>query len=525
MLSPTPARDSRSSLSARSQPESKAVAAPSSSGDLVRHTLIYGSGYIAMAAVSLVLVPLYTHYLSPADFGLLALLLVMSGLMKQFFDLGFMNSVGRFYFDHAHDDSSHGLDRMRTTSLAFMVVYGGLLTAALWLLAAPFSHVLTGTTANENLVRIVALTLYADALTIVPLTLIRMREQSVRFVLTTLVRFVATLVLSVFFVASLHWGVRGALLGALIPTAFLLVLLLPDYVAALRARPSWALLRRMLSFGLPFFPVLLAVWVIDASDRYLIELLRTRDEVGYYSLAYRVGAVMQIAVAAFSMGWAPLRYKIYARPDAQFVYRRLTTGYVLAAGLLACALAVVAPMIVALAAPSSYAPAADVVPLIVLSYLLYGMYILMVTGMGVTKKTRPIAVVAVAGALVNVGLNVVFLPRWGMTAAAFATVLAYALMVGGAWFYSQKVYPVPYDWRRIAHIAVIGVVTTAVASALAPADVVGGLTAGVATCVAYVTILGVTGGIPRHEILVARRRIAGVGSRVRARIARQDPSR
>jgi O-antigen/teichoic acid export membrane protein len=511
-------------VSARSEPESKEIATPGSSRDLARHTLIYGSGYVAMAAVSLVLVPLYTHYLSPADFGLLALLLVMSGLMKQFFDLGFMNSVGRFYFDHPHDDSSRGLDQMRTTSLAFMVIYGGLLTAALWLLAAPCSRVLTGTTAHVDLVRIVALTLYADALTIVPLTLIRMQEQSVRFVLMTLVRLVATLVLSVFFVASLHWGVRGALLGALIPTVFLLALLMPDYLAALRARPSWALLRRMLSFGLPFFPVLLAVWVIDASDRYLIELLRTRDEVGYYSLAYRVAAIMQIAVAAFSMGWAPLRYKIYARPDAPFVYRRLTTAYVLAAGLVASALAVLAPTIVALAAPPSYKPAADVVPFLVLSYVLYGLYILMVTGMGVTKKTGPIALVAIVGALVNIGLNLLFLPRWGMQAAALATVGAYALMVGGAWFYSQKVYPVPYDWRRIAHITVAALVTTAVASSVAPPGILVGLAAGIATCIAYVAVLGVTGAITPQEILVARDRITGAGSRLRTRLARQGIS-
>ena len=104
----------------------------------------------------------------------------------------------------------------------------------------------------------------------------------------------------------------------------------------------------MLAFGLPFFPVLLSIWIIDASDRYLLEVFTTREEVGQYSLAYRIAQVMQIAVAAFSLGWAPLRYKIYERADAGGVYRSLTNYYVLAASLLAVALAVFAREIVSL---------------------------------------------------------------------------------------------------------------------------------------------------------------------------------
>ena len=76
--------------------------------ELARHTLVYGSGYISVAVVSLVLIPVYTHQLSPSQFGLLALMLVLYGLMKQVYDLGFMNSVGRFFFDYKGDRGRGG---------------------------------------------------------------------------------------------------------------------------------------------------------------------------------------------------------------------------------------------------------------------------------------------------------------------------------------------------------------------------------------------------------------------------------
>jgi len=437
-------------------------------GGLIKHAAIYGSGFVATAAVGLILVPVYTHSLTPSDYGLLALMLVMYGLLKQVYDLGFTNSVARFFFDEDTTDVHH----MSATGLAFLAGFGGALTALLWLLSAPLSDLITGSESHANLIRIVGVTLYAEALAIVPLTLIRMQERSTAFVAITLARLVAALVLGVVFVAVLDLGVRGALLGNAVPAVAVLVLLLPEYRHVVRGRPSPVLLRQMLVFGLPFFPVLLSGWLIDASDRYLLDLFRTREEVGLYSLAYRVAQVMQISVAAFSMGWAPLRYRIYSRPDAPAVYRQLTNWYVLAAAFVSVALSVFSALIIDLVAPPSYEEAAEVVPLLVFAYLLQGLYLLMVTGMGVTKRTAPMAWIGAAGAVLNVGINLLLIPKWGMKAAALTTVLAYALMVWGSWFYSQRVYPIPYDWARLARVFGIGTVVTGTVALISPDGII-----------------------------------------------------
>jgi O-antigen/teichoic acid export membrane protein len=472
--------------------------------ELLRHTLVYGSGYITMAVASFLLVPVYTHHLSPSAYGVLGLMLVLYGVMTQVYDLGFTNSVGRFYFDRDKADPESALARMRSTALTFLVPLGGLWTAILWIGAPTWSNVLTQTPEHANLVRIVAVTLYAEALAIVPLTLIRMQERSQLFVRITLVRFLVTIALSYVLVVPLDKGVEGALLANAASAIGVLLVLLPEYRFGFRARPSRPLLREMLGFALPFFPVLLSQWFIDASDRYLLGAYRTHAEVGYYMLGYKVAQVMQIGVAAFSMGWAPLRFKIFETPGAQQTYRRLTSYYVIAASLLVVTISVFARQVVAIVAPPDFSSAAEIVPLIACAYMINGLYILTITGMGVAKKTAPMAWVVAIAASVNIAINIVLIPKWGMHAAAATTVLANVFMAGGAWWYSEKVYPIPYDWSRIIRTILIGAVIVTVTSVFAPGTGVAGIVCGAVAVVAFAGALVATSTIHSHELASAR---------------------
>lgn len=457
--------------------------------DLVKHTLVYGSGYVTMAIVSFVLVPVYTRHMSPSEYGLLGLMLVLYGLMTTVYDLGFTNSIGRFFFDSDGEDAGASLARMRATSLIFLACIGGLLTAVLCVFARTWSDLLTQTPAHADLVRIVAATLYAEALAIVPLTLIRMQERSQVFIAITVTRFVVTLTLSVLFVVVMDLGVRGALLANAGSGVGVLLLLLPGSISALRLRPSIPLLGEMLRFGLPFFPVLLSGWFIEASDRYLLGVYRTKAEVGYYVLGYKVAQVMQIATAAFSMGWAPLRYRIFQQPDAQDVYRRLATYYVLGATTLTVALALFAQEVVSLVAPDDYMPAAAIVPWIAFAYGLNGLYVMMVTGMGVAKRTAPMAWIVGVAAALNIAINIVAIPQWGIKAAALTTVLANVLMVAGSWYWSQRYYPIDYDWRRMLRMMAIGIAVVAVFLLAAPTTGLAGILAATAAWVVFVALL------------------------------------
>ena len=478
--------------------------------DVVRHTLVYGFGNVSVAFLSLALVPIYTHRLSPADYGLLALVLALYGFLGRLYDLGLTNSVGRYFFEYRKGgmdgaESGPGIAEMANTTMAYLLAHAGILSLVLWAAAGPVSELMSGGSENADLIRIVSVTLFADALAIVPLTLIRMEERSGYFVVVTTVRFATALALNVLFVVVFEWGVRGILLSGAITSGALLLVLSPEFVRNRGGRISKAILGEMLRFGLPFLPVPLSIWLIDYSDRYLLELLRSREEVGFYALGYKIAQVMQLAVVAFSMGWAPLRYRIYERPDAKAIYGRIATLYLVGAALLSVALILVSREVISVVAPASYAPAAIVVAPLVASYATYGLYLIFTTGMGVTMWTLPMAWIGIAGAVANVALNLVLIPELGMMGAAVTTVLANVILAGGAWYFSDRVYPIPYEWGAAAKILGLAVAVTAAGTFAEPAGLVAGLGAAMLFVGSFIVLLFVTGVLTGSDVVAANR--------------------
>ncbi len=429
--------------------------------DLARHTLVYGLGNVVVSALSFTLIPVYTRYLTTAEFGVLGLFLLLHAVLTLFFDLGLTNSVGRFFFDYRSDPTQQRLDEMVATTQTFLLLYGGLLTVALYLFAPGVSRLLVDDASRAPLVRIVAVTVLLEALAIPPLTLFRVQEQSYLWVAVTTIRVAATLGLNIYFVVVAELGVMGILLGTCITAAAVVVVTASPLIARMRhfaVRAS--VLGEMLRFGLPFFPVLLGVWVIDFSDRYLLQLLRSPEEVGLYTVAYKFGQVMLVFVTAFGMGWTPLRYRIYERLDARETYARVATAAAAVFATLLVVLSLFGDLVLRLATTPAYFPAGRLIPMVGLAYALYGFHLITTTGMGVTKKTGGLTVVVIGAATFNLVANMVWIPRFGMMGAATTTALAYLLLVWGTLRYSQRHYPIAYDWPRIGWtaLAALGVI-------------------------------------------------------------------
>jgi O-antigen/teichoic acid export membrane protein len=148
----------------------------------------------------------------------------------------------------------------------------------------------------------------------------------------------------------------------------------------------------------------------------------------------------------------------------------------------------------------------------------------MVTGMGVSKKTTPMLWIVGSAAVANIGLNLVLIPEWGMLAAAWTTVLGNAIMAGGGWWYSQKSYPIPYDWGRIFRTAAIGSAVVAAVVFLAPSHGLGGWIAGVVASIAFVVALIVTSTVKPEEVTAGREALRRLRARGLPGFRREVPT-
>jgi O-antigen/teichoic acid export membrane protein len=248
-----------------------------------------------------------------------------------------------------------------------------------------------------------------------------------------------------------HFGVIGIIGGMLIGYSLSAIYGLGVTSADLRVRPSRIELKRMLAFGLPLVPSGIALWLVWFIDRVMLARLASLDDVGQYAIANRLATILLLAVLAFNLAFGPFILSLHAQ-DHELERRVRAQTSLLVVALLAVmgvALSLFARELIGLVAPR-FDRAYVVVGLLSLSIVIYGAYPVVSTGLSIARRTTFLGAISVAAAGVNVGLNLVLIPAWGMVGAALSTVGAFAVLTGGTVIAAQRIDPVDYPLGRLA---------------------------------------------------------------------------
>ncbi|MEZ4648903.1 MAG: lipopolysaccharide biosynthesis protein [Candidatus Eisenbacteria bacterium] len=428
---------------------------------VVRHSAVYGLADFVGKAIGFLLIPLYTRKLSQEAFGQLQILLLFQTFGVMTFGIGQIGTVLR-YHPKARDDSERsqlirGATSIVALSCTFFLVVG--------LLAAETLSVrFLGGPELTNVVRLFLAGIIARVVSDLPLTLLRIEERSARYGAGTLLRLLMSLVLILYFVVVRDMGVLGVVLGDVIASAVLFLSLLPvfrrHWGAGGGQNPDFGF-RAFLSFGWPYMVVNLGAFGLIAIDRLFLAGRGDLVDAGVYSLGGKLASLVNILVLSpFTLVWGPLSFRLAEEDDpaeAQRIFSRLFTYFAFVLYVLGLALYLFAPEAFALAAPPEYADADRVVPLLVGSMIVFGFYKHFQVGLAITGKTKSIATSFVLAALCNLAANAALVPRFGMMGAAVATLLSYFVMCGFLLAQVQRVYPVPYEWRRVVPWALVAI--------------------------------------------------------------------
>ena len=473
-------------------------------GRLGRHSLIYGIGGLVSRIVAVLLLPVYTHYLTPADYGKIETLLALTTVLGIILRAGISSAFFRFYFDAQDPVARRTVLR---TSFWFTMGAGTLGLLLLLAFAAPLSDFLFGTSSAANLVRAAGVALWAGVNYEQLTSLFRVEERSVAFVCASLANVFITIGLTLVLVVSLDKGALGVIVGNFSGTLIVYVALLGFRREQLGLQFDRGLLREMNRFGIPLVPTALFLWVTNFSDRFFLVKLADVAEAGLYSVGVRVASAMVLLLTAFRMAWPAFAYSIKDEREARRTYAYVLTYLTVVTAWVALALTLLSPWLVDLLAAPRFADSASVVGPLAFATVSYASYIVIAIGVGRARRTQFNWVVTGAAAVVNVALNLALIPPYGMMGAALATVAAYTTMAVGMAWWSQRIYPVPYQWRRVVTAALAAVAIAAIGKELDA-----GLAAVVVLVLAYPLALGVLGFTSAEERrrlgrLVARRRL------------------
>jgi O-antigen/teichoic acid export membrane protein len=429
---------------------------------LGRHSAVYGLGGLVSRILATVLLPLYTHYLPTNAYGDVELVTAATAVLAILLQLGISSAFFRFYFDAK--EIAAKLTVVRTSfwfTMAMSTV--GLVLGLVF--AGPIAHWIVPVH-DPTLIRAGAVGLWAQTNYQQLTALFRVEERSTSYAIASVANVLLTVAAMVVFIAVFHWGAVGLVVGNFTGTLAVYLVLLAYRREQLGLEFDRSLFRKMQTFGMPLVPSAVALWAINFIDREFVSWYKGNGEVGVYSAAIKVASVITFVMIAFRTAWPAFAYSIEDDREARRTYSFVLTYLLAAASWFALALGALAPWLVSLLTSAGYQRADRGVALLAFAFAIYAGYSVLAIGSGRARKTQLNWVVTGVGAAVNIALNFWLIPRYGMVGAAISTLAAYVVLFAGMTVYAQSVYPVPYQWRRIATVVGSAAGLTVLARAL-----------------------------------------------------------
>lgn len=425
---------------------------PVSLRELVGDTLVYGLASIADRAIGFVLLPVMTAILAPEDYGIISLFATTSQVLFILCSVGIHQSFFRHYTE------THDVERQQSvlnTSLVLALAY--------WLTALPV-FVIAGDALGEWIFgsngAALALALAASMLIQIfdAVACNRLQAEGRKWAYFIVVVAGSLVLRSAAIVLVLRgmgaWGwVLSDTLGRLLAVILLVVIAVPDA----KFRPAPEFLKPMVSYGAYLVPSLLSFYVMTVADKYLIRALTDNplQQVGFYSVGERIASVMQLANLAFTFGWQRFAFRNMNLDEGTPVIARGVTWYAMVGGYIAMSLALLGDDLTRWIVAKEFEPGIVVIAPLTLAALFGGLASMAEIGLHKLKRPLQISYLNVFAALLNIGINVWAIPRWGIAGAAVATMFCQAVRLAVIWLASNAVYPLPLAYGRLAYAVVV----------------------------------------------------------------------
>lgn len=424
-------------------------------GKLGKHTVIYGLGILASKATGFIMLPVYTRYLSPSDYGVLELLGTTLEIIAMISAVGLTATVFKFYSEY---DAPRDKDEVISTVVIMMVGLAAVTAMLGVLVSPPLAGLVFADTEYARYFRVLfAVYFFQSGMAVIPLMYIRAVHDSLRFVGVNLCKLVVQVSLNVYFLVFLELGVLGALYSALIAELGVGCYVLFYTLHRVGFKFSALKCRRMLRFGYPFIFVSLGGFLMTSADRYFLNVFSDLNTVGLYALAYKFGFILStVAFMPFNLVWDPQRFEIAKRVDGPVIFRKvfLYCNIVIASlSLLICLF--VRDFLTIMSAPS-YLGASRIVPLILVMFIFQLWWGYCNIGLFLKNQGRFMATSALLSAVVAILLLFILVPRYGAYGAGLATICAWALRFVLVYRYSQVLYPIDYAWGKQSALLAMG---------------------------------------------------------------------
>jgi O-antigen/teichoic acid export membrane protein len=420
-----------------------------------RHTLIYSFSNIAAKAVGVLLLPLYISKLSITDFGNWDIIDSTIQILAELFILGQASAI--ILLNNSNEFKGKKENALFTITV-FVIIVCSLLVLFAEVITALFEDFFKYSQITADYIRLIAYIVLLRVINNLFLSKVRADEQSSYYTIISTFRILIITLLTIYVVAFRNMGIAGILFSAAFGEFLVIILLLTKMIPLMNTKFDRAILHSALKFGLPLVFSSLGFMLLNLSDRFLIKFILGSEALAPYGLAYRVAGVLNMfLILPFNLSLLPVAYKIFGEKDDARYYSKIMTysSFIFVWGFIFLSL-FSKEIILIFADKSEYYYSFIFVPIILVSYVFSGMRLTASLGMMLTKNTKPIAWITIGSASINIILNLLLLPIFGVIAAAINTLVAFLLFYILTNSYSDKYFKIPFENSKLFKMILIG---------------------------------------------------------------------
>ncbi|GAB1347884.1 oligosaccharide flippase family protein [Ignavibacteriales bacterium] len=487
---------------------------------LSKETVIYGISTVVGRFLNFVLVPFYSNIFNPDEMGVVANLYSYMAI----FNIILIYGMDSAYLKMGSMKENKGSRRVFTTSYLTVLTTTALISFLLFILKPQLGISISIDTAvsskYEHLISYAINILALDALTVLPFIYLRLENKALLFSKIRVINILINIGLNFILIYGFKMGVEAVLIANLVASVYSFLALIPYVYANLSGEYDFTLLKRILKFGLPFLPAGFAAMMMQVIDKPIVERLTDLKTLGIYNANYKLGIFMMLFVSMFQFAWQPFFLKHASDDNAKQLFSRVFTYFTIAGSVIVVFLTLFIENITELGygrihfLGEAFWSGRSIIPVILLSYLFYGFYVNFNASFYIKEKSIPIPVLLGAGAVVNVALNFLLIPVFGMMGAALATLGCYVIIAISFFYYGRNLFKIDYEFRKIFTILLLITGIFAIYYMFISGESVS-VFIKLGLAIGYLFLIVVTGVMSKHELTIVGNIISGLPKKIR----------
>jgi O-antigen/teichoic acid export membrane protein len=425
---------------------------------LFTDSIVYSAGNIVTRLLPFLLIPVYTHYYSPEQFGVYSLVRAFWFFAAVFYLYGMETSFQKFFIEATEFDKRK---KIFSSTLILILITSVVLSIIIFITSALNARLLTGSSSNGYLIRLIAFLLLIDGISRFPMILLNGLQMSKLYTIINVTSVIINVIFNLFFIIILKLGIEAILYAFIIYYTFLFILSFFYCRKYFRFAVDLLLIKQLLKFGYSFLFYGIFLISLDLIDRFFLGYLKGNEEVGIYSACYTIGMVMNLLISGFRTAWMPFFLNLKEEKNNKLIFSRVFSYFCFGGLIVFLAVSLFADDMVRIKIGNfafmneRYWSGMVIIPYILGAYLMFGLYTNLNIASYFENKIKYLIISSGVGFLSNIILNFILIPPFSIVGAALATLLSYSIMFIVLYYFSQKVFYILYDWKSIIQYAVI----------------------------------------------------------------------